>query len=96
MQVAVTGPVTANNVGLLHRLALRDGGIVSLPTALAEPDVAAGKLAPVLPEWRPPKVAVYALTETKLLPAKVRVLIDYLTARLNSDGFKRSGNANSA
>ncbi len=96
MQVAVTGPVTANNVGLLHRLALRDGGIVSLPTALAEPEVAAGKLAPVLPEWRPPKVAVYALTETERLPAKVRVLIDYLTARLNSDGFKRSGNANSA
>jgi DNA-binding transcriptional LysR family regulator len=93
-QVAVTGPITANNLGLLHRLAIRDGGIVSLPTTLAEPDVAAGRLAPVLLDWRPPKVAVYALTETRLLPAKVRVFIDYLTARLNSDRFQKLGTTN--
>lgn len=84
VQVAVQGPVTATNVGLLHRLALRGGGIVSLPNALAEEDVASGRLTTVLPGWRPPKTVVHALTETRLLPAKVRVFIDFLTARLKT------------
>lgn len=82
VQVAVQGPVTANNVGLLHRLAQRDGGIVSLPTVSVEPDVAAGRLVAVLPDWRPPAVVVHAVTETKLLPAKVRVFVECLTNRL--------------
>lgn len=85
-QVAVKGRVTANNLGLLHRLALRGGGVVSLPVALAAADVAAGRLVRVLPDWHPPKVAVHAVTETRLLPAKVRVLVDFLTARLNAAG----------
>jgi DNA-binding transcriptional LysR family regulator len=84
LKVAVQGPITANNVGLLHRLAVRNGGIVTLPMALAEPDVADGRLVPVLPQWRPTKVPVYALTETKLLPAKVRTFVDFLVARLNT------------
>jgi DNA-binding transcriptional LysR family regulator len=36
----------------------------------------------VLPDWTPPVVSAYALTATRLLPAKVRVFIDYLVANM--------------
>ena len=74
--------MTANNIGLLHRLCLHRHGFAALPVELVAQDVAAGRLIPVIPDWKPPKVAVHALTETKLLPAKVRVFIDFLIARL--------------
>ncbi|MBL9046473.1 MAG: LysR family transcriptional regulator [Tabrizicola sp.] len=80
--VAVQGSFTANNIGLLHRLARQGLGIAALPIDLTRDDIVAGRLKPVLPDWRPPEIPVYALTETRLLPAKVRVFIDFLIARL--------------
>ncbi len=84
-QFAVLGPVIANNVGLLQRLALEGVGIAPLPIAFVADDVASGRLLRVLPDWQLPKVEVYALTETRLIPAKVRVFIDFLATRLRSD-----------
>lgn len=80
--LAVQGSFIANNIGLLHRLARQGLGIAALPIDLTREDVASGRLAPVLADWRPPEIPVYALTETRLLPAKVRVFIDFLIARL--------------
>jgi len=80
--LAVQGSFVANNVGLLHRLALQGVGIVALSLDQARDDVASGRLVAVLPGWRPPAVSVHALTETRLLPAKVRVFIDFLIANL--------------
>jgi LysR family transcriptional regulator, regulator for bpeEF and oprC len=37
----------------------------------------------VLPDWCPPEVPVYALTETRLLPAKTRVFLEFIAAQLN-------------
>ncbi len=76
--VAVTGQFVANNPGLLYQLALNGHGIVQSTENLVTADLAAGRLVRVLPDWRPPVVEVYALTTTRLLPAKVRVFIDYL------------------
>ncbi len=80
--IAVKGNFKANNVGLLHKLALQGAGIVALPRELACADVENGRLVPLLPGWRPRTISVYALTETRLLPAKVRVFIDFLKANL--------------
>lgn len=78
----VQGSFIANNIGLLHRLARQGVGVAALPVDLTRDDVATGRLKPVLPDWRPPAIPVHALTETRLLPAKVRVFIDFLIARL--------------
>jgi DNA-binding transcriptional LysR family regulator len=80
--VPVTGRFTANNVGLLRRLALQGIGVAALPLDLVADDVEAGRLRPVLSDWRPPAIPVYALTETRLVPARVRVFIDFLVERL--------------
>ncbi len=45
-------------------------------------DVAAGRLRRVMPEWEGEPIPVYAMTETRLLPAKAQVFIEFLHAHL--------------
>ena len=74
----------ANSMGLLKSLVLRDAGIAVLSEPMARAAVAEGALVRVLPDWCPPEVPVYALTETRLLPAKIRVFLDFLSTKLNT------------
>ena len=45
-------------------------------------DVADNKLTRVLPDWKAEAVTVYALTETRLLPAKTQVFIEFMREKL--------------
>lgn len=80
--VDVSGPFIANNVGLLHQLALSGQGIVQASQTWLQPDLQAKRLVQVLPDWAPPVAQAYALTTTRLLPAKVRVFLDYLALKI--------------
>jgi len=80
--VEVGGQFIANSRGLLQQLALSGHGIVQSAASWVQADLAAQRLVRVLPEWVPPVVSAYALTATRLLPAKVRVFIDYLVAQM--------------
>lgn len=82
-QVAVGGRFEVNSVGMLRRLASLDLGIALLPDGIAAQDVASGSLRRVLPQWQAPPVPVYALTETRLLPAKTQRFIEFLRDRLD-------------
>ena len=80
--VEVSGQFVANNRGMLQQLALGGQGIVQSADNWVQADLAAQRLVRVLPDWTPPVVEAYALTVTRLLPAKVRVFIDYLVAQM--------------
>lgn len=80
--VAVTGRIVANNLSVLRHLAVEGGGIFWTGVRMAEADVTNGKLVRVLPAWMHVSPNVYALTTTRLLPAKTRAFIDFLTASL--------------
>lgn len=80
--VAVSGSFTTNDLGLIRRLALNDIGIVSLPHFMVVDDVAAARLIPVLPDWSRAPISIYALTETRMLPAKVRGFLDFLAQHI--------------
>jgi DNA-binding transcriptional LysR family regulator len=80
--VAVSGQFIANSIGLLRALALDGKGIMMNSEIMVHADCVAQRLVRVLPEWQMPTVEVYALTATRLLPAKVRSFIDYLVARM--------------
>ena len=54
-------------------------GIFPTAQKLVETDVNENKLIRVLPNWSAAPVTVYAMTETRLVSAKVRVFLDYLT-----------------
>lgn len=80
--IAVRGQFIANNLGMLRQLALNDRGIMITADNMAYVDVSEHKLIRVLPDWSPPTVQVYALTTTRLLPAKIRIFIDFLIEQL--------------
>ncbi len=80
--VSVGGTFIANNRGLLHQLALRGQGIAITAQDWVQDDLASQRLVRVLPEWSPPVVQAYALTTTRLLPAKVRLFLDFLVEHM--------------
>ncbi|MNJ73781.1 transcriptional regulator [compost metagenome] len=81
-QVKVGGRFELNSVGMLRRLASRDLGIALLPVGIAAQDVSNGSLRRVLTQWQASPVSVYALTETRLLPAKTQRFIEFLRDKL--------------
>lgn len=72
-----------NSMNLLKQCVLQDFGIAMLSNAMMQDHLSKGKIIRVLPDWCPPEVPVYALTETRLLPAKTRVFLEYIAAQLN-------------
>jgi len=83
VEVAVGGRFELNSVGMLRRLATLDLGIALLAEGIAAPDLANGTLRRVLPQWQASPIAVYALTETRLLPAKTQRFIEFLREQLD-------------
>ena len=82
IQVAVGGRFKVNSIGLIRRLASLDLGIAVLPEKIVAEDVAEGRLRRILPDWEGAQTPVYAMTETRLLPAKTRRFIEFLKERL--------------
>lgn len=84
--VEVTTPTrfAMNSVGLTRSLAAHGVGIAAMDTELARDDVDLGRLVRVLPEWSLSPVQVHAITETRLLPARTRLFIEFLKARLGN------------
>ena len=82
LSVATRGRFMVNSVGLLRRLATLDQGIVLMHDEIIVEELRNGQLRRVLPEWRGKPVTVYAVTETRLLPAKTQRFIEFLRARL--------------
>jgi DNA-binding transcriptional LysR family regulator len=87
--IEVSGQFVANNRGMLQQLALGGQGIVQSADSWVQADLAAQRLVRVLPDWAPPVVEAYALTATRLLPAKVRVFMDYLVAQMAQPELSR-------
>lgn len=78
-EVQQRGPLEANSIGLVLSLTRAGGGIASFPFGMVAPDLAAGTLVPVLPEWRYEPLPVTLLTASRrLMPAKTRAFIDHL------------------
>ncbi|EML4806005.1 LysR family transcriptional regulator [Acinetobacter baumannii] len=82
VEIEVGGRFLVNSNGLLRRLATLDLGIVMLPTEIAADDLLTGQLHRILPGWQGNHIAAYALTETRLLPAKTQRFIDFLQEHL--------------
>lgn len=84
VDVMISTRFAMNSVGLGRVLATHGMGIAVLDTELARDDVALGRLVRVLPEWSLEPVQVHAITETRLLPARTRLFIEFLKTRFSS------------
>jgi DNA-binding transcriptional LysR family regulator len=83
--VTVSGRFQLNDQGMIQRLAVLNMGIAILAEAVAADDVLRGRLCRVLPQWSAVPISVYAVTETRLLPAKIQIFIDFLRERLRKN-----------
>src|SRR5258706_10969317 len=83
--VRVPGGRHANNGDLLAEVAAQGAGIVFEPAFIVGPEVRAGRLVPLLQDFVPPPVPIYALYPSrKHLSAKVRRFVEFLVARFSS------------
>jgi DNA-binding transcriptional LysR family regulator len=80
--VPVSGAVSANDSGMLRRLCLHGMGIAQLTEYLSRCDDGVQRLVRVLPGWDLGPMPLFALFPSRLVPAKVRVFIDFLQDRL--------------
>lgn len=81
-EVRIGQRFTVTNVGMYRSLAVHDQGIALLAEGVVADDLAHGRLRRILPDWHGEPVPVYALTETRLLPAKTLRFIELLQERL--------------
>lgn len=86
IDVRIAGRFSVNSIGMLRRLSALDMGISIQTPGIVSEELAAGRLQRVLPQWEAAALPVYALTETRLLPAKTKRFIEFLSAGLAEYG----------
>ena len=80
--VRVAGPIHANNGRMLVALAAQGAGIALEPDFMVAPDLADGRLVPILDGWTPPAIPIHAAYPSRRhLSAKVRAFVDFLAER---------------
>jgi DNA-binding transcriptional LysR family regulator len=82
--VPVRSRVLANNGDVLAEAAARGLGIACQPDFIADPLLAAGRVRHILADFAAPELGIYAmLPSNRHIPHRVRVLMDFLVARLS-------------
>ena len=77
------GPDAADLVQPLHGLLAAGLGIALLPAYSVVDDLRSGRLVQVLPGWRSPEIAIFALLPSgRFVDAKTRAWIDLLKREL--------------
>ncbi len=86
VKVKPSGNFQANNSEALREVLLAGLGICQMPTFIVGPDLASGRLVPVLESYSLPLHSIYAMfPQRRFLPAKVRTFVDYLQQELGGD-----------
>lgn len=73
---------SVNSAWMQLSLTTAGQGIALLSSEVAREDVSSGRLVEVLPGWSTNPIPVYAITETRLLPAKAARFVEYLRNEL--------------
>lgn len=81
--VTINGPLCCNNGEVLRAAALEGLGIVILPSFIVEKDLKAERLQPILADYPPPTINIYALYPVnRHLSAKVTRLVEFLAEKI--------------
>lgn len=88
-KVTVRPCLRANSGDTCRAAALADQGVVFQPAFLVGPDLRAGRLVELLPQWQGPELAVQALYPSRQhLSGKVRAMVDFLAQAFVQPGWK--------
>ncbi|MDO4641261.1 MAG: LysR substrate-binding domain-containing protein [Neisseria sp.] len=77
-EIKVGGDILSNSPNMNMQIALAGLGVALLPEIMSQHQTLTGKLQNILPDWQTATVPVYAITTTRLLPAKTQCFIDFL------------------
>ena len=90
--VSVKSPLRVNNADVLGPALVGGAGLAMQPDFLAWDDLSAGRLERALPDWEGPDLGLYLVTPPGTTrPARVEVLMDFLTDRIRKAGWVRAG-----
>ena len=85
VKVEVRSRFSANNGDVLAEAAAHGLGITQTPDFIAQPYLEDGRLEQILAQFAPAELGVYALLPgARHLPYRVRLLIDFISARLRT------------
>ncbi|MDJ0926587.1 MAG: LysR family transcriptional regulator [Gammaproteobacteria bacterium] len=87
-EIRLQSHLLANNGDFLCQAGIAGLGILLQPSFIVHRAIEAGKLEPVLTDYRWRELTAYAVyPANRFLPARVRALIDFLTARFGDDPY---------
>jgi DNA-binding transcriptional LysR family regulator len=87
--VPIAPVMRSNSTRVLREACLAGAGILMQTTATAWREVVAGRLVPVLEDWRVADVGVFAVyPHRRHLAAKVRAFVDFMAERLGGDAAR--------
>jgi DNA-binding transcriptional LysR family regulator len=90
--VAAESALCVNNGDVLCQAAAHGLGIVAIPTFIASPDLKAGRLLTVMPDWSLTTQDIWVIYPPhRYLSAKVRVFIDFLADRFGEAPYWDEG-----
>jgi DNA-binding transcriptional LysR family regulator len=94
VRVPVQGNLTASDGTALRRAAIAGLGLAVLPDFMVARDVAEGRLVTILAQHAAPDLGLYAIRASgRLVPARVRALLNFLVARFANPAWSALGNA---
>lgn len=85
VEVSVKGRFQVNSIGMIRKLTSLGLGIALMPSEIVAEDVLDGRLERIMPDWEGQPTPVYAMTETRLLPAKTQRFIEFLQNHLRPE-----------
>jgi DNA-binding transcriptional LysR family regulator len=81
-RITLKCPFIANSLGMIRMLAISGAGIGLLDEAMVAQDMKHGRLVRVLPQWSLERIPINAVTASRLMPEKTRVLVEFLAKQL--------------
>ena len=84
IDIAVKGRFQVNSVGMIRKLVSLGMGIAAMPSEIVAEDLMNGHIQRIITKWEAPSTPVYAMTETRLLPAKTQRFIEFLQKNLRT------------
>lgn len=82
--ITAQSPYAVNSIGMLARMAAHGLGVAFISAKMAAQYEASGRLKHILPDWKGQSIPIYALTATRLLPAKTKCFIAFLRSKMKA------------
>ncbi|MEZ2133138.1 MULTISPECIES: LysR family transcriptional regulator [unclassified Sinorhizobium] len=91
MAVRIAPRLIANNALAVHRAALAGAGLAVLSHILACPDIAAGRLVSLMPDFPPTRLPINVVYPSRRnIPLRVRAVLDFLVEAVREDPLMAS------